>query len=212
MRLYGYFRSSAAYRVRIALNLKGLDAEHVFVHLARGEQFAPAFQAVNPQKVVPVLEDGDTRAIQSLAILEYLDETRPEPPLLPRDAAGRARVRALAQIVACEMHPLNNLRVLNYLTGPMGLAEEAKLAWYRHWIAEGMGALEALMADSPDTGDFCHGDVPGLADVCLVPQVFNARRFECPLDGYPTVLRIDEACRAMPAFADAAPGNQPDAE
>jgi len=212
MKLYGYFRSSAAFRVRIALNLKGLDAEHVFVHLAKGEQFTPAFLAVNPQKVVPVLEDGGLRLFQSLAILEYLDEAYPEPPLLPRDVAGRARVRALAQIVACEMHPLNNLRVLNYLTGPMGLGEDAKLVWYRHWIAEGMGALEALLADNPDTGRFCHGDAPGLADLCLVPQAFNARRFECPLEGYPTILRIDEACRALPAFADAAPDNQPDAE
>jgi len=212
MKLYGYFRSSAAYRVRIALNLKGLAVEHVFVHLARGEQVAPDFLAVNPQKVVPVLEDGGSRVIQSLAILEYLDETRPEPPLLPRGAAGRARVRGLAQIVACEMHPLNNRRVLNYLTGPMGLAEDAKLAWYRHWIAEGMGALEALLAGSPDTGAFCHGDTPGLADACLVPQVFNARRLGCPLDGYPTVLRIDAACRALPAFAEAAPDRQPDAE
>jgi len=212
MKLYGYFRSSAAYRVRIALNLKGLAVEHVFVHLAKGEQVAPDFLAVNPQKVVPVLEDGGLRVIQSLAILEYLDETHPEPPLLPRGAADRARVRGLAQIVACEIHPLNNRRVLNYLTGPMGLAEEAKLAWYRHWIAEGMGALEALLAGSPDTGTFCHGDTPGLADACLVPQVFNARRLECPLDAYPTVLRIDTACRALPAFAEAAPDRQPDAE
>jgi len=212
MKLYGYFRSSAAYRVRIALNLKGLAVEHVFVHLAKGEQVAPDFLAVNPQKVVPVLEDGGLRVIQSLAILEYLDETHPEPPLLPRGAADRARVRGLAQIVACEIHPLNNRRVLNYLTGPMGLAEEAKLAWYRHWIAEGMGALEALLAGSPDTGAFCHGDTPGLADACLVPQVFNARRLGCPLDGYPTVQRIDAACRALPAFAEAAPDRQPDAE
>lgn len=212
MKLYGYFRSSAAYRVRIALNLKGLNAEHAFVHLAKGEQFTPEFRTVNPQKVIPVLEDGDHRLIQSLAILEYLDETHPQPPLLPRDAAGRARVRALAQIVACEMHPLNNLRVLNYLTGPMGIGEEAKLVWYKYWIAEGMGALEALLADSSDTGVFCHGDRPGLADVCLVPQVFNARRFDCPTEAYPTILRIDEVCRALPAFAEAVPGNQPDAE
>lgn len=212
MKLYGYFRSSAAFRVRIALNLKGLEAEHVFVHLAKGEQLAPAFRAVNPQKVVPVLEDGDVRLVQSLSILEYLDETHPEPPFLPPDAAGRARVRALAQIIACEMQPLNNTRVLNHLTGPMGLGEAEKLVWCKHWIAEGMGALEALLADSPDTGRFCHGHSPGLADICLVPQVFNAHRLHCPMEAYPTVLRIDEACRALPVFAEAAPGKQPDAE
>lgn len=212
MKLYDYFRSSAAYRVRIALNLKGLPAERVFVHLAKGEHKEQDFAAVNPQKLVPVLEDGDIRVIQSLAIMEYLEETHPEPPLLPADPAGRARVRALAQIVACEIHPLNNLRVLNYLTGELELTEEIKLAWYRHWMAEGLGSLEALLANSPDTGRFCHGGAPGLADACLVPQLFNARRFDCPLSGYPTLLRIDAECAALPAFADAAPGLQPDAE
>jgi maleylacetoacetate isomerase len=212
MRLIGYYRSSAAYRVRIALNLKGLTAEHSSVHLARGEQKEPAFAALNPQKLVPVLEDGRDRLFQSLAILEYLEETHPEPPLLPADPAARARVRALAQIVACEIHPLNNLRVLGYLAGEMEITEEAKLAWYRHWIAEGLGALEAVLAASPDTGHFCHGDTPGLADVCLVPQLFNARRFDCPLTDYPTLLRIDAVCESLPAFRDAAPDMQPDAE
>ena len=212
MKLIGYYRSSAAYRVRIAINLKGLTVEHGSVHLAKGEQKQPAFAALNPQKLVPVLEDGQDRLFQSLAILEYLEETHPEPPLLPVEPAARARVRALAQIVACEIHPLNNLRVLGYLTGELEISEEAKLAWYRHWIAEGLGALEAILAGSPDTGRFCHGDMPGMADVCLVPQLFNARRFDCPLTDYPTLLRIDAACAALPAFQDAAPDKQTDAE
>jgi maleylacetoacetate isomerase len=212
MRLIGYYRSSAAYRVRIALNLKGLTAEHSSVHLAQGEQKKPAFAALNPQKLVPVLEDGRDRLFQSLAILEYLEETHPEPPLLPIGPAARARVRALAQIVACEIHPLNNLRVLGYLTGELDISEEAKLAWYRHWIAEGLGALEAILTAGPDTGRFCHGDAPGLADVCLVPQLFNARRFDCPLTAYPNLLRIDAECDSLPAFRDAAPDLQPDAE
>lgn len=212
MKLHGYFRSSAAYRVRIALNLKGIAAEHAYVHLAQGQHRTPGFAAVNPQRLVPVLEDGDIRVIQSLAILEYLEETRPEPPLLPADAAGRARVRSLAQIVACEIHPLNNLRVLNYLTGTLGANEDAKLAWYRHWIAEGLTAFEALLATDARTGDFCHGDTPGMADVCLVPQLFNARRFDAPLEVYPTILRIERSCEALPAFRAAAPGRQPDSE
>ena len=212
MKLIGYFRSSAAYRVRIALNLKGLTAEHDSVHLASGEQKEPAFAALNPQKLVPVLEDGRDRLFQSMAILEYLEETHPEPPLLPAEPAARARVRALAQIVACEIHPLNNLRVLGYLTGELEITEEARLAWYRHWIAEGLGALETILATSPDTGRFCHGDAPGLADVCLVPQLFNARRFDCPLSDYPNLLRIDAECGSLPAFREAAPELQQDAE
>lgn len=212
MRLIGYFRSSAAYRVRIALNLKGLAAEQKSVHLAKGEQQEAAFAALNPQKLVPVLEDGGNRLIQSLAILEYLEETHPEPPLLPADPAGRARVRALAQIIACEIHPLNNLRVLGYMTSELEITEEAKSAWYRHWIAEGLVALEAVLEASPDTGRFCHGDAPGLADACLIPQLFNARRFDCPLSAYPNLMRIDAECNALPAFRDAAPEQQQDAE
>jgi maleylacetoacetate isomerase len=212
MKLFGYFRSSAAYRVRIALNLKGLEVEHDFVQLAKGEQNEPAFAARNPQKLVPVLEDGPNQLIQSLAILEYLEETHPEPPLLPNEPAARARVRALAQIVACEIHPLNNLRVLGYLTCELGVAEEAKLAWYRHWIAEGLEALEAVLAASPDTGRFCHGDRPSLADICLVPQLFNARRFDCQLSAFPTLLRIDSECESLAAFSQAAPEAQPDAQ
>jgi maleylacetoacetate isomerase len=159
-----------------------------------------------------VLEDGPNQLIQSLAIVEYLEETHPEPPLLPIEPAARARVRALAQIVACEIHPLNNLRVLGYLTGELGIAEEAKLAWYRHWIAEGLEALEAVLAASPDTGRFCHGDRPGLADICLVPQLFNARRFGCQLSAFPTLLRIDLECGLLSAFSHAAPDAQPDAQ
>jgi maleylacetoacetate isomerase len=199
MKLVGYFRSSAAYRVRIALNFKGLEVDHDFVQLAQGEQNEPAFAARNPQKLVPVLEDGPNQLIQSLAIVEYLEETHPEPPLLPIEPAARARVRALAQIVACEIHPLNNLRVLGYLTGELG-------------IAEGLEALEAVLAASPDTGRFCHGDRPGLADICLVPQLFNARRFGCQLSAFPTLLRIDLECGLLSAFSHAAPDAQPDAQ
>jgi maleylpyruvate isomerase len=210
MKLFGYFRSSAAYRVRIALNLKGIEAEHAFVHLRKGEQSAPDYAALNPQHLVPTLVDGDAVLTQSLAIIEYLDETHPEPPLLPADPVGRARVRALAQAIACDLHPINNLRVLKYLVGPMGLPEEKKNEWYRHWIAVGLGAVERML--SAGAGRFCHGDAPGLADVCLVPQVFNAERFDCDLSAFPTVTRIAATCRALPAFAAAEPERQPDAE
>jgi maleylacetoacetate isomerase len=214
MKLYSFFRSSAAYRVRIALNLKGLSYEYLPVHLSRngGEQRRPDYRRLNPQALVPVLEDGERALTQSLAIMEYLDETRPGPPILPKTPAERARVRALAQAIACEIHPLNNLRVLNYLTGAAQFTEDARNAWYRHWIAEGFAALEASLAGDPATGRFCHGDVPGLADCCLVPQVFNARRFKCDLAPYPTLVAIDGNCRALEAFQRAAPERQPDAE
>lgn len=212
MKLYTYFRSSAAYRVRIALNLKELPYEAVPVHLLRSEENAPAYRALSPLGTVPTLVADDGSALtQSLAIVEYLDEIHPRPPLLPVDALGRARVRALALTIACDIHPLNNLRVLNYLKAQFGASDEQKNAWYRHWVMEGLLACEKLLADHPDTGDFCHGDAPSLADCCLVPQVFNARRFDCPLDGMPTIRRIAEACEALPAFAAAAPQNQPDA-
>ncbi len=212
MKLYGYFRSSAAYRVRIALNLKGLAYEQSAVNLVSGEQRGVDNLARNPQGLVPVLETDDgIRLIQSLAICEYLDERWPEPPLLPSDAAGRARVRALSQLIASEIHPINNLRVLKYLTGELGVDEESKLTWYRHWIHEGFGALERLLADSPETGEFCHGDMPTLVDMCLVPQVFNARRFDCDLSDYPTILRIANHCDTLKSFADARPDCQPDA-
>lgn len=212
MKLYGFFRSSAAYRVRIALNLKGLEWEHVGVHLRRNEQSAPQYRELNPQGLVPTLVDGEHAITQSLAICEYLEERYPQPPLLPPEPVDRARVRALALAVACEIHPLNNLRVLNYLTGTLGLDEEAKLAWYRHWVAVGLEALETALAADPRTGRYCHGETPTLADVCLVPQVANAVRFECDLDPYPTVRRIDEACLTLPAFERAQPARQPDAE
>ena len=214
MKLHSFFRSSAAYRVRIALSLKGLAYDYLPVHLSRGggEQRRPEFLKVNPQALVPVLEDGEHLLTQSLAIIEYLDETRPVPPLLPKTPPERARVRALAQAIACEIHPLNNLRVLNYLTGTAQLGEDAKNAWYHHWIAEGFQALEARLAGDRATGRFCHGDAPGLADCCLVPQVANARRFKCDLSPYPTIVAIDANCRALEAFQRALPERQPDAE
>jgi len=213
VKLYGYFRSSAAYRVRIALNLKGLPYDAVPVHLARegGEQHRAEFRVLNPQGLVPVLEDGGRVLTQSLAILEYLEESHPEPPLLPADAVGRARVRALALQVACEIHPLNNLRVLQYLKQELKLDDGARERWYRHWVAIGFAAFEASLA-AGGTGRFCHGDAPGLADACLIPQLFNARRFACDLTAYPRMLAIEAACAALPAFAAAHPARQPDAE
>jgi maleylpyruvate isomerase len=210
MRLYTYFRSSAAYRVRIALGLKGLACEPSFVNLLKGEQSAASYRAVNPQGLVPAIEENGTVFTQSLAIIEYLDERHPEPPLMPKEAAGRARVRALALAIACDIHPLNNTRVLQYLEHTLKLDRDARLAWYRHWIAMGFEALEREL-DDPRTGTFCHGDAPTLADVALVPQVANARRFHCDLASYPRIVRIDAACRELPAFARAAPENQPDA-
>lgn len=212
MELYNYFRSSASYRVRIALALKGLDYDYKAVHLVKGEQTAESYAAVSASRLVPLLRDGDHVFTQSLAIIEYLDETHPEPPLLPADPAGRARVRALALDIACEIHPLNNLRVLQYLTQELGVSGAQKDAWYAHWVALGLQAVEDSLARSPDTGRFCHGDTPGLADCCLVPQVFNARRFNCALDAYPTITRIVAACEQLPAFQQAAPSAQPDAE
>ena len=211
--LHGYFRSSAAYRVRIALNLKGLDYRPVSVHLRKGEQRAEAFLALNPQGMVPALVDGDTVLTQSPAILEYLDEAYPDTPrLLPAAPADRARVRALAAAIACDIHPLNNLRVLRYIQGPLGCDQEAMVTWYNHWIAEGFGAIERMLAGDPRTGRFCHGDVPGLADVCLVPQVVNSQRHALDLAPFPTIQRIAEACDALPAFQAAHPSRQPDAE
>ena len=212
MKLYGYFRSSAAYRVRIALNLKQLDYENAFIHLRRGDQARPEFLDVNPQGLVPALEIGGERLIQSMAIIEYLDETHPEPPFLPKDAAGRARIRALAAIVACDIHPLNNLRVLRYLHGPLGHDEEAIEHWYNHWIASGFNAFERLLADDKRTGAFSHGDTPGLADIALVPQVYNAHRYPLDLTPYPTIMRVYQNCKALDAFAAADPDRQPDRE
>jgi maleylacetoacetate isomerase len=214
MRLYDYFRSSAAYRLRIALNVKGIvPDERTYVHLRIGSQRAQDYLALNPQGLVPALElDDGSVLVQSLAIIEYLDETRPEPPLLPADPVARARVRAIALSIACEIHPLNNLRVLNYLIGTMDVSREQKDGWYRYWIDVGFEALEKTLARDGATGRFCHGDAPTLADVCLVPQMANARRFEIDLSPYPTLIRIESACNALPAFAQAAPARQPDAE
>ena len=211
MKLYSYFRSSASYRVRIALNLKGLQAEQQSIHLRRGEQRGEDYLAVNPQGMVPTLVDGAVTIGQSLAIIDYLEQVYPEPPLLPADPAGRARVRQLALIIACEIHPLDNLKVLGYLTGELGLSDDQRLTWYRHWIDQGMAAFERLLA-AGDSGGLCHGDSPTLADVCLVPQVYNAERFDCDLSAYPNAVRINSACLALDAFARAAPDAQPDAE
>ncbi|PLC51784.1 maleylacetoacetate isomerase [Pollutimonas subterranea] len=214
MKLYGYFRSSAAYRVRIALNLKNLPYETVPVHLLKdgGQQLAAPYRELNPTCLVPTLQEGDWALGQSMAILEYLEETHPNPPLLPVDARQRARVRAIAQFIACDIHPLNNLRVLKYLKHELKVDEEAKNAWYRHWAEQGLAAVEAMLAGHPATGRYCHGDQPSFADVCLVPQLANARRFNCDLGAMPTITRIDAACAELPAFQQAAPGSQPDAE
>jgi len=214
VKLYDYFRSSAAYRVRIALNLKGVAPERVFVHLRRGAQRADDYLALNPQGLVPALatDDGVTLT-QSLAIIEWLEQTQPQPALLPSDAAGRARVRSLALAIACDIHPLNNLRVLNYLTGTLGITEAQKNGWYKYWIDIGLEALETRLAREPSTGRFCHGNSPTLADICLVPQLANARRLDAiDLSPYPTLTRIEATCQSVPAFAAAAPANQPDAE
>ena len=213
LRLYSYWRSSAAYRVRIGLHLKGLAFETMPVHLVRdgGEQHSPAFGEANPQRLVPVLEHGQRKLRQSLAILEYLDEVWPQQPLLPATARERQRVRALAQLVACDIHPLNNLRVLQYLEREWDIPADGREAWARHWMEQGLDAFEALVADNPATGQFCHGDAPGLADCCLVPQLYNARRFGVALDAYPTMLRIERACMELPAFQAAQPERQPDA-
>jgi maleylacetoacetate isomerase len=212
MKLYGYFRSSAAFRVRIALNLKGLPYDTASIHLRRNDQSAPDYRAVNPQGLVPTLEDGAQTLIQSMAIIEYLDELHPEPPLLPKQPADRARVRALADIVACDIHPINNLRVLRYLTRELGHDEAAIAKWYNHWIAAGFQAIEPLLVQDARTGTFCHGETPGLADVALVPQVVNSERYHLDLAPYPTVVRIYENCMRLEPFDAAHPRNQPDYE
>ena len=214
MKLYTYFRSSAAYRVRIALNLKGLDYESVPVHLLRdgGEQRQAAYRGKNPLGLVPTLETGEIVLTQSLAIMEWLEETHPEPPLLPTTAAARAQVRAIAQSIACDIHTLNNLRVLTYLSTTLGVSDEQKMQWYRHWVQEGLEAVERLLSQRPSHGRFCYGDTPTLADCCLVPQVFNAIRFNCSLKTMPCIQRIASVCEGHEAFVKAAPAQQMDAE
>jgi maleylacetoacetate isomerase len=210
MELFNYFRSSASYRVRIALAFKGLAYDYRSVHLVKNEQFGEAYTALSATHLVPVLKDCDATLSQSLAIVEYLDETHPEPPLLPHDALGRARVRALAYDVACEIHPLNNLRVLRYLVNDLKLSEDDKNRWYRHWVETGLEAIERQLADAR-SGRFCHGDAPTLADICLVPQIFNAQRLDCKLSHVPRVMKVYEACMALPAFESTQPMKCPDA-
>lgn len=211
--LHNYFRSSTSYRVRIALELKGLGYRYIAHHLRHGGQRAPEYLAVNPQGLVPALiwKDG-TMLSQSLAIIEFLDETVPEPPLLPADALGRARVRMLSQMIACDIHPVNNLRILTALRTQHGAGDEDINNWFRHWVNETFGPLEKLLAESPETGTYCHGERVGLADICLAAQVANNGRFGVDMAPYPTIRRINEACMALPAFQKAAPANQPDAE
>lgn len=214
MKLYSYFRSSASYRVRIALALKELEFQYEAVHLLKdgGQQLAPEYRRVNPDGIVPALEDGPEVLTQSLAIIEYLDEVHPEPPLLPRSAADRAYVRSVALQVACEIHPVDNLRVLKYLKNNFGISDEQKSQWYRHWIDVGFGSLEARLTAEKRVGDFAFGDTPTVADICLVPQIWNARRFDIPLDSYPTLNRLANNAMALNAFKHAEPSNQPDAE
>jgi maleylpyruvate isomerase len=218
MKLYNYFRSSASFRVRIAMALKGLPFDYAPIHLTRhgGEQLGATFRALNPEGLVPVFvdetSDPPVTITQSLAIIEYLDELHPEPSLLPSDPAGRARVRSLALLIACEIHPIDNLRVLRYLTQVLKVDEYAKNTWYRHWAETGLAAFEAQLVASPATARFCHGDTPTLADATLVPQIFNAQRFACDLSAMPTTMRVFEACMALDAFRNAVPAQQPDAE
>ncbi len=218
MKLYSYFRSSASYRVRIALNLKGLPYEVVPVHLLKngGEQFSPEYRKLNPDALVPALIDeasGENHALtQSLAIIEYLEESHPTPPLLPASPADRAFVRGIALSIACDIHPINNLRVLRYLVRNLNVSEDDKNAWYRHWCEQGLASIETMLARDKRVGTFCYGDTPTLADCCLIPQIANAQRLNCDLSPMPTIMRINEACLALDAFKKAAPASQPDAE
>jgi maleylpyruvate isomerase len=214
MKLYTYFRSSAAYRVRIALNLKGLGYDAVPVHLLRGggEHLREEYTRINPSGLVPTFQDDYITLTQSMAILEYLEDEHPAVPLMPKDAAGRARVREIAQIIACDIHPVNNLRVMRYLVHQLGLTDEAKTEWYRHWLVDGLGVLEKHLARDPSAGPLCHGYLPTIADCFLVPQVFNAQRYNIDMTPYPNIVRINAACVALPAFVAAHPSNQPDAE
>lgn len=212
--LHNYFRSSAAYRVRIAMNLKGLDYQYLSVHLTRdgGMQFKEAYASLNPQRLVPLLDDGGFQLSQSLAIIEYLDEKYPALRLVPADLQARARVRQIALAISCDIHPLQNLRVLKYLTGKLGVSEDDKAEWIRHWLSIGLDALEADLAKPPLRGKFCFGDSPTMADCALVPQMFSASRFGVDTAPYPTLRAIYEACEALPAFAEAHPARQPDSE
>ncbi|HEY5238520.1 MAG TPA: maleylacetoacetate isomerase [Rhizomicrobium sp.] len=212
--LYEYFRSSAAYRARIAFNLKSIEPELRLIHLLKdgGRQHTPEYKVLNPQGLIPALAHDGHLITQSLAIIEYLDEIAPEPPLLPRDASGRARVRAIAYAIACDIHPVNNLRVLRYMQNELQISEDKRARWQQHWIALGFDALETTLARDSQTGKYCHGDTPTIADICLIPQMANARRVHVDLTAYPTLLRIEQTALAHPAFAAARPEVQPDAE
>jgi maleylpyruvate isomerase len=214
MKLYTYFRSSAAYRVRIALNLKGLQYDAIPVHLLRGggEQLQEQYRSINPSGLVPAFQDDYITLTQSMAILEYLEDAYPETPIMPKDATERAHVRELAQIIACDIHPVNNLRVLRYLVQELGISEEKKNEWYRHWLVGGLEVLEKHLARDPSAGPLCHGRTPTIADCCLVPQVFNAQRHGIDVSIYPNIARINAQCIEIPAFVAAHPSNQPDAE
>jgi maleylacetoacetate isomerase len=213
VKLYTYFRSSAAFRVRIALNLKGIAYHAEYVHLPKGAHREEAYGKVNPQGLVPTLvTDDGVELAQSLAIMEYLEETKPDPALLPRDAKGRARVRSISDLIACEIHPLNNLRTLQYLKRALGRSEDDVNTWYRHWIADGLAKLEGMLTRTPGTGTYCHGDAPTMADCCLVPQIFNAKRYQCELAPYSRVMQVFDACMRLEAFDRAQPSKQPDAE
>lgn len=212
MELYNYFRSSASFRVRIAMALKGLDFDYKSVHLAKNEQFNESYAAVSASRLVPLLRDGDALVTQSMAIIEYLDETHPEPPLLPGDALARAYVRALSQDIACEIHPLNNLRVLRYLVKDLGVSDEDKTRWYRHWVESGLAVVEQRLKAEGRAGRCCFGDTPTMADCLLVPQIFNAQRFDSRLDHVPTVMKIFEHCMTLDAFKQTQPSACPDAE
>ena len=215
MQIYTYFRSSASYRVRIAMNLKGLSYDPEFIHMPTGKHNEAAYAAVNPARLVPALIDDGHLLTQSLAIIEYLDETHPAVPMLPKTPLERARVRALSMLIACEIHPINNLRVLKYLSGTLKVTEDQKNVWYRHWVEDGLAKLEAMLTtgeSSAQTGKFCHGDTPGMADCCLVPQIANGQRFNCNFDHVPTVMRIWDECNKLEAFKKAGWQSQPDAE
>jgi maleylacetoacetate isomerase len=214
MKLYTFFRSSASYRVRIALNLKGLSYEQSAIHLRRGggEQLGAAYKAINPQALVPALDDNGKILTQSLAIIEYLEEKYPKPPLFPTDPADKAQVRSMAMVIACEVHPIQNLRVLNYVKATYNQTDAQVNQWAQHWIDLGLSAIEQMIVAQAKRGKFCFGDAPTLADICLVPQLGNARRYSCDLSKYSAILEIEKNCMALPAFANAAPEKQPDAE
>jgi maleylacetoacetate isomerase len=214
MKLYSFFRSSASYRVRIALNLKNIPYDQAPIHLRRGggEQLMPAYTAINPQALVPALDDDGKILTQSLAIIEYLEEKYPQPPILPTDPADKALVRSMAMVIACEVHPIQNLRVLNYVKATYNQTDAQVNHWAQHWIDLGLGALEQIITAQPNRGKFCFADTPTLADICLVPQLGNARRYGCDPAKYPAIVEIEKNCMAIPAFASAAPEKQPDAE